>query len=249
MSTYVILGAGGGIGTALCHELAANGAQLMLGGRDEGKLSQLANDLNADDRVMLQTIDATQIDAVEQFVKAAKQQFGQVDGIVNLVGSILLKPAHRISDEEWFDTINTNLTSSFAVVKAAAKTMRKNGGTVVLMSSGIARAGFANHEAIAAAKAGVIGLMLSAAATYASSQIRVNAVAPGLVRTPLSEPVLSDELSHKASVQMHALNEVGEPEHVASMISWLLDPRNDWVTGQVFGVDGGLGTVRPRLRI
>ena len=124
--------------------------------------------------------------------------------------------------------------------------MARGGGSVVLLSTAAARHGLANHEAIAAAKAGLVGLALSAAATYGPRGLRVNCVAPGLVRTPLTERITSNEASLKASVAMHSLGRIGEPEEVASAIAWLLDPEQSWVTGQVLGVDGGLGSVRAR---
>jgi len=124
--------------------------------------------------------------------------------------------------------------------------MTRTGGTVVLTSSASARLGLANHEAIAAAKAGVIGLMLSAAASYAGRRIRVNAVAPGLVRTALTEALTGAETTLQASAALHPLGRIGEPDEVASAIAWLLDPAQAWVTGQVFGIDGGLATVRSR---
>jgi NAD(P)-dependent dehydrogenase (short-subunit alcohol dehydrogenase family) len=142
--------------------------------------------------------------------------------------------------------IAANLTSAFAVVRAAGKAMRQKGGSIVLVSSAAARIGLANHEAIAAAKAGVMGLTLSAAATYASKGIRVNAVAPGLVRTPMTQRIWDNPKSAEASQAMHALGRLGEPDDVASLIGWLLDPANSWVTGQVIGVDGGLGSLRTR---
>lgn len=114
----------------------------------------------------------------------------------------------------------------------------------MLCSSAAARIGLANHEAIAAAKAGVIGLTLAAAATYAPRNIRVNCVAPGLVDTTLTAKIMGNEAALKASIGMHALGRVGKPEHIASAIAWLLGPGNDWVTGQVWGVDGGLANVR-----
>jgi NAD(P)-dependent dehydrogenase (short-subunit alcohol dehydrogenase family) len=86
--------------------------------------------------------------------------------------------------------------------------------------------------------------MQSAAATYASRNIRINAVAPGLVKTALTERIWSNQRSAEVSCSMHALGRLGEPKDVASLIVWLLDPENNWVTGQVFGVDGGLGTLR-----
>lgn len=124
--------------------------------------------------------------------------------------------------------------------------MRKRGGSLVFVSSAAARIGLGNHEAIAAAKAGLIGLSLSAAATYGAQGIRVNCVAPGLIETPLTSRITSNEQSLKASQAMHVLGRIGRPDDVASAIQWLLDRDQSWITGQVIGVDGGLGTVHSR---
>ena len=98
----------------------------------------------------------------------------------------------------------------------------------------------------AAAKAGVIGLARSAAATYGSSNIRFNVVSPGLVRTELTKRIWQNEVNAQASAQMHALGRLGEPEQVSSLVLWLLDGNNNWITGQVIGIDGGLGKVLAR---
>nr|MCU0626129.1 SDR family oxidoreductase [Gemmatimonadaceae bacterium] len=167
------------------------------------------------------------------------------------VGSLLLKPAHLTRPEEFEEVVAVNLRSSFAVVRAATRVMMANadpaGGAIVLVASAAARIGLANHEAIAAAKGGVIGLTLAAAASYAPKAIRVNCVAPGLVRTPLTARITGSAAAEQASTAMHALGMLGEADDVAASIAWLLD-RDDarWVTGQVIGVDGGLGTVRSR---
>jgi NAD(P)-dependent dehydrogenase (short-subunit alcohol dehydrogenase family) len=242
---YVILGATGGIGSELSRALAAKGATLLLGARHKEKLDALAGELDA--RAF--PLDATRMDEVEECVAAAIEQNGALHGVANCVGSLLLKAAHGTSEEEWFSVIQTNLTSSFAAVRAAGKHMRKGGGSVALVSTAAARHGLANHEALAAAKAGVIGLVLSAAATYARYNIRFNCVAPGLVRTPMTASITGNDVAVKASTAMHALGRIGQPTHVASGLAWLLDPAQDWVTGQVLGIDGGLSSVMPRIKV
>lgn len=235
-TSYVIIGAAGGIGSAVARLLHAQGARLLLLGRHAETLVPLGQELG----MPTQVVDAARVTDLEALVT------GPLTGIVNCAGSILLKPAHLTSEAEWQQTIETNLTTAYATVRAGAKAMMATGGSIVLCATAAARSGMANHEAIAAAKGGVIGLTLSAAATYAPRNIRVNCVAPGLVDTPLAARITSNEASLKASVAMHALGRIGRPDDVASGIVWLLDPVNSWVTGQVLGIDGGLGTLRPR---
>jgi NAD(P)-dependent dehydrogenase (short-subunit alcohol dehydrogenase family) len=238
----LVLGATGGIGSEVCRRLSAQGASLVVGARGEDRLRSLARDLNA----YAITVDATDSEKVDNFFDRAVEFQGRVDGVVNCVGSILLKPAHCTTDAEWASTIATNLTSAFSTLRAATREMEGNGGSIVLMSSVAASIGLANHEAIAAAKAGINGLVLSAAATYARQGIRVNAVAPGLVRTPLTHLLTENPMMLKASTAMYPLGRIGEAGDVASAIVWLLDRQQSWVTGQIINVDGGMSSVRGR---
>jgi NAD(P)-dependent dehydrogenase (short-subunit alcohol dehydrogenase family) len=211
----------------------------VLAGRNEEKLQALALALGSEHVV---PVDATNFDALD----AAVQRFAPLDAMVNCAGSLLLKPAHLTTEREYQETIAASLTTAFAAVRAGAKAMMSTGGSIVLCATAAARAGFANHEAIAAAKGGVMSLTLAAAASYGPRNIRVNCVAPGLVDTPLTARITQNEAARKGSEAMHVLGRLGKPEDVASAIAWLVDPANSWITGQVIGVDGGLGTVRAR---
>lgn len=239
----LILGATGGIGSALARQLATLGYGLSLAARSSDRLEALATELKAH----AGPVDATDSASVEACVDRAFAQLGPLHGVVNCVGSLLLKPAHSTTDEDWAGVLAVNLNSSFYVLRAAAsRMMRTGGGSIVMLSSAVAQRGMINHEAIAAAKAGVVGLAQSAAATYARYNLRVNCVAPGLTRTPLTESLTRHEASMKASAALHPLGRIGAPEEVASAIRWFLDPQQSWVTGQVLAVDGGLSSVQAR---
>jgi NAD(P)-dependent dehydrogenase (short-subunit alcohol dehydrogenase family) len=240
--TYVILGANGGIGSAVARRLAGGGHRLALAGRSRDAIEATASPLGANPFAA----DVADPDAVDRLFADIGERIGPVAGAVNCVGSVLLKPAHLTSTDEWAGTLQANLTSAFALVRAAGRHMREQGGSVVLISSAAARVGLPNHEAIAAAKAGVTGLARSAAATYAKAGLRFNVVAPGLVRTSATERIWRHETAADASRAMHALGRLGEPDDVARAITWLLEPEQDWITGQVLGVDGGLADVKLR---
>jgi 3-oxoacyl-[acyl-carrier protein] reductase len=238
-----LVGGAGGIGTALTGLLTAAGWQVHVAGRDPSRLAAVAGN-----QVTTHVLDASDVSAVSEVLGRVVETAGRVDAAVNLAGSLLLKPAHRTSVDEWHDTIANNLTSAFALVRAAAPAMRATGGSIVLLSSAAASMGLTNHEAIAAAKAGVVGLARAAAASYASWNVRVNVVAPGMTDTPLTASLLANEGSRQASEKLHALGRVGAADDVARAISFLVDPKNSFVTGEVLAVDGGLAHVAPRPR-
>jgi NAD(P)-dependent dehydrogenase (short-subunit alcohol dehydrogenase family) len=160
------------------------------------------------------------------------------------VGSLLLKPAHLTSDEDWSLTVAQNLNAAFYVLRGGIKAAGSRAVSFVFFSSVAARVGLPNHEAIAAVKAGIEGLVRSAAATYCGRGVRVNAVAPGLVATPLTVRITGNEASRAASEAMHPLGRIGTPEDISAATVWLLGEEASWVTGQVISVDGGMSTVK-----
>jgi NAD(P)-dependent dehydrogenase (short-subunit alcohol dehydrogenase family) len=239
----LVLGASGAVGAELTRQLVAGGTRVVAAARDLARLDAALGALDVE-RVQVEATDGESVKAAFEAAQSSAPE--GLRGVANCVGSLLLKPAHATSDEDWSQVLRTNLDSAFFTVKYGVAAMMKTGGSIVLVSSAAATVGLTNHEAIAAAKAGVEGLMRSAAASYAARGIRVNAVAPGLVRSGITESVFANELALKASQAMHALPRLGEPQDVASAIGWLLDA--DWVTGQVVGVDGGLARVRTRAK-
>lgn len=241
---FLVVGGAGGIGSVVARRLAGQGAQVVLAGRELVRLTELGTEIGAETHVL----DARDSAATDQLLDDVSARLGRLDGVVNCAGSMLLKPLHQTSDIEFAETLGANLTTAFTVVRAAVRVMmrRPGGGSIVLCSSVAARRGFANHEAIGAAKAGVEGLALAAAATYARFGIRVNCVAPGLTRTPLTRPLTQNETIARMSASLHPLGRIGESDDVASAIVWLLGREQTWVTGQVIGVDGGIGSVQAR---
>lgn len=231
MARYLVIAASSSIGQKVVENLKNLGHEVFTTARNNDKIKPDA------------ILDATDFAATEEVFKAA----GEIDGVVNLSGSLFLKGAHLTSDVDYKSVIDASLTTAFSVARSAGKYMRK-GGSVVLISSAAAMTGIANHDAIAAAKAGIIGLAKSASATYASQNLRFNVVAPGMTDTNLTKQIVSNEKSLEISNAMHALGRIGKPEEVANAIVFFLDPQNSWITGQVLAVDGGLSNVRPKNR-
>lgn len=242
MANYIIFAASSDIGRATAQILLSAGHSLFVTSRTKENLQPLLTEHS----VPFSLCDASNFDAVDEAVKQAISIYGVIDGVVNCAGSLYLKPAHLTTQDQFQAVIDASLTTAFAVVRASAKHLVSTGGSVVLVSSAAAMTGFSNHEAISAAKAGVIGLMQSAAATYSTNKLRFNAVAPGLTETKLTKALTTNSASRKASQDMHALGRLGTAGDIARAIQFFLEPQNDWITGQVLAVDGGLSRVRPK---
>jgi 3-oxoacyl-[acyl-carrier protein] reductase len=244
MANYLLIAGCSSIGQMVAQSLLAKGHKVIITGRNFEKTSTIANGLGVD----FQIVDASNFDDMDHIFDHVSSELGQIDGVVNFAGSLLLKPAHLTTLKDYQGVINDNLTTSFSIVRSSAKYLTK-GGSVVLISSAVAKIGMANHEAISAAKAGIIGLAMSAAASYAGNNIRFNVVAPGLTDTNLTKFITTNETSLKFSTSMHALGRIGKSSDIASAIMFFLLAENDWITGQVLAIDGGLSSVRGKVKI
>lgn len=231
MAKILVIGASSSMGAKTSELLESNGFEVIKTARDNSKITPDYS------------LDATNFEDTEKMF----EELGEIDGVICFSGSLMLKPAHLTSFDEYMDTINKSLTAAFSVTRGAGKYMKS--GSVVFISSAASLDGFANHEAIAAAKGGINSLILSAAATYAKQGLRFNAIAPGLVETNLTKQLTSNETSRKVSESMHALGRIGTVDDVARAAAFLLDPQNNWITGQIIGIDGGLSSVRPKMKV
>ncbi len=243
MSSVVwITGASGGIGREVLTRLSDKGWIIIASGRDESKLDTIADNL---ENVHVMPADVTDENSMKEVASRIRNEFGRLDALVHAVGSILLRPLHATSVEQFSDILTLNLTSAFIAMKHSVPVMMKSGGgRVVLFSTVAAKLGMPNHSSIGAAKSGLEGLAKAAAADYARRGIRVNVVAPGLTETALSTHLLSNETSRSISENMHPVGRIGQPEEVGSVAAWLVSEAPDWITGTVIPVDGGLGNIR-----
>ena len=244
MANFLLFAGTSDISEKVISALLESGHEVMVTSRTEEGLRKITSMHN----VHAEVCNIENFSDTERVFAKAIEKMGSVEGVANFAGSIMLKGAHQTSFDQYMNVINTNLTTAFSVVHNAPKFM-KNGGNVVLFSSAAAMHGFANHEAIAAAKGGIIALVKSAAATYASQNLRFNAVAPGLTKTKLASGITGNEMALKVSQAMHALGRVGDVNDVANAVLFLLDPKTSWITGQTIAIDGGLSSVAPKVKI
>lgn len=238
----LITGGSGGIGRALARQLHAEGCRVAVVGRDAGRLA----DVDAAARI---AADTTTAEGAALAVAACREELGAAPTLLaHCVGSTLIAPLHRTRADAYREVIRVNLDSAVFVLQSWIAALQGGPGAAVFASSVVARIGVANHEAIAAAKGGVESLVRSAAATYASQGVRVNAVAPGMTETPMTAGMLKMPAMREGAARQYPLGGVQTADQVAEVMAWLLGDGAARITGQVIAVDGGFTTVRPLVK-
>lgn len=241
--TVIIIGATGGIGSETAKRISEEGGNLILAARNISKLEHLQSKLKT--KSVIKSTDATNFIDIENAVKAGENEFGSIDILIHSAGSIVLKSLQTTSEEIFRETLEINLISPFLSIKAVLNGMLKNrSGSIVVVSSAAASTGLTNHEAISAAKGGLESMIRSSAITYAKRGIRFNAVALGLVDTPLARIITTNENSMKVSQALHPMGRIGTPEDVVEGILYLASKDSKWTTGVVLPIDGGLAAGR-----
>lgn len=240
--TAVVTGGSRGLGRAVCLELAGGGANVALcyaGNEAAAQETAAAVEAAGGHALALRcdVCDAAQVDAL---FKAAAEEFGRVDILVNNAGITRDGLLLRMKSEDLDRVLSVNLKGAFYCMKLAARTMAKaRWGRIINMSSIVGVHGNAGQVNYAASKAGLIGMTKSLAKELASRGVTVNAIAPGFIQTDMTA-VLPEKV-REAMLSSIPLGRLGQPEEVARVAAFLAGPGGDYLTGQVFGVDGGMG--------
>jgi len=236
--TALVTGATGGIGGAIARALHHQGATVAISGRQAEKLDELAKELG--DRVHVLPCDLGDRTAVSKLIDEAIAKLGRLDILVNNAGLTRDGLLARMSDDDWRTVIDTNLSSVFYTCRAVCRPMmKKRAGAIVNVSSIVGVHGNWGQTNYAASKAGIIGFTKSLAKELGSRNVRANVVAPGYVKTQLTD-VLPEEAT-AAMLTNTPLGRLGEPTDIAGAVRFLCSDAASFITGEVLLVDGGLG--------
>ncbi|KAK5126985.1 hypothetical protein LTR85_008344 [Meristemomyces frigidus] len=235
-------GGASGIGLAAAQIIHSRGGSVAIGDVDQAALDNAAGSFkDGADRLMLTQLDISKRLSVDSWIESVVKKFGQLDGAANCAGVIGkhhgTRKVEELEDDQWDLILGVNLTGMMYCLRAQLKAM-KGPGSVVCVSSVQGTLGFAKHAAYAASKHGILGLMRSAAKEVGERNIRVNAVTPGSIETPLMHKRNALE-GVEPSYTETPINRLGTAEEVGNLIAWLLSDESAFVSGATYSIDGG----------
>ena len=243
----IVTGGSSGIGKETAKRLVAEGASVILGGLENDKLRTAAKEVGADsDRVRVLLGDIRKPETAVALVNAAQTEFGGLDILVSNAGVFKPKPFAEITEEEYDWFLDIILKGKFFLAQAAAKAMKKRGGGAIVHTGSmwaLQAIGATPSSAYSAANAGVHALVHNLALELAADKIRINAVAPAVVETPIYSTFLKADEVRKVLPTFnafHPLGRIGQPYDVAEAILFLASDKSAWITGTVLPVDGGV---------
>ena len=238
MKKILIFGGTGAIGFSIAKNLKKQGYNPVIVSRNKDDLINKSNEIDCGYEVCDVLIS-------DQIKEISKKYNEDVIGLAYCVGSINLRPLKITRDDDFMDSFKINTLGAINVVKANLPSLTKNNGSVIFFSTIAVQQGVSNHSIVSSAKGAVEGLTLSLAAEFAP-KIRVNCIAPSLTDSKMSQKMLSNETIRKAIEKMHPIPKIGNGDDFADLSTFLLSEKNNWITGQIFHIDGGRSTLRIR---
>ncbi len=236
----IVTGAGRGIGRAIALKLAEEGGKVVIWDMDEENAKKVSDECRGfGTDSIYQKVDVTDRDGIRKSVAGIKEKFGRIDILVNNAGITRDALLDQMKEEMWDAVINVNLKGAFNCTQFVVPVMKeKNQGSIVNIASVVGIYGNIGQTNYAASKAGIIGMTKTWAKELAKSGIRVNAVAPGFIKTPMTEKVPEKVISYM--IKRTPLRRMGEAEEVANAVLFLSSDEASFVTGHILQVDGGL---------
>jgi NAD(P)-dependent dehydrogenase (short-subunit alcohol dehydrogenase family) len=239
--TVIVTGSARGIGQACVVAFVERGGTVIGGDlRDQSQTKAACAD--APGRFEPIEADVTEQADVRRLVEAASDT-GRIDVLVNAAGIVRKSAIGDHSDGDWEDSLEVNLSGPFRLIRAAIPALREDGGRIVNISSIYGQIGAAERASYASSKSGLEGLTRALAAELGPDDVRVNAVAPGFIETPMTEPYLDDKEAIEEFQSITALDRLGDPDEVASVVVFLSGEGASYVTGETILVDGGRATI------
>ncbi len=235
----IVTGGSRGIGKATAKLFVEEGADVTITSKEPKRLQDAAKEIG---NVFFVSGDIRSESDVQNVVKKTLEKFGKIDILVNNAGIFpQMKPLHKISEKEWNEVIDINLTGQFRFTKFVIPHMGKNGGCIINVSSDAGLKAFENFEADAytASKGALVLLTKAWAVEYAKYKIRVNCVCPGVVETDMTKPYLGTKSERDMAAAQHPIGRIGTPEDVAKAILYFASDESSWATGAVLPLDGG----------